>query len=179
MTYTRIFVNMGAIFADLHPQHEIYNELWAAKLCQWTNYANLSCCFLYCTNPALTESMGAAQHASQTTRTAGLIYWRVSLSCRPLSLDRPFSYMQNCSGRNSNHLPLLCSTHNRLKNIFAFKKPQKTHNRWRCSAVLRQDSNGNIVSIFEVSIQSNIQSDYYLFRTWPNFNNKSPHGIWK
>lgn len=28
-----------------------------------------------------------------------------------------------------------------------------------------QDSNGNIVGIFEVSIQSNIQSDYYLFRT--------------
>lgn len=67
---------------------------------------------------------------------------------------------------------------NRLKKYFK-KTKQKTHNKWRCSAVLRQDSNGNIVSIFEVSIQSNIQSDYYLFRTWPNFYNKSPHGIWK
>lgn len=67
-----------------------------------------------------------------------------------------------------------------IKKIFLLlKKPKKPHNKWRCSAVLRQDSNGNIVSIFEVSIQSNIQSDYYLFRTWPNFYNKSPHGIWK
>lgn len=70
-----------------------------------------------------------------------------------------------------------------IKKIFLLlkkpKKPKKTHNKWRCSAVLRQDSNGNIVSILEVSIQSNIQSDYYLFRTWPNFYNKSPHGIWK
>lgn len=73
MTYTRIFVNMGAVFTDLHPQHEIYNKLWAAKLRQWTYNANLSCCFLYCTNPALTDSMSAAQHASQTTITAGLI----------------------------------------------------------------------------------------------------------
>lgn len=53
-----------------------------------------------------------------------------------------------------------------IKKIFLLlKKPKKTHNKWRCSAVLRQDSNGNIVSILEVSIQSNIQSDYYLFRT--------------
>lgn len=67
-----------------------------------------------------------------------------------------------------------------IKKIFLLlKKPKKPHNKWRCSAVLRQDSNGNIVSILEVSIQSNIQSDYHLFRTWPNFYNKSPHGIWK
>lgn len=56
-----------------------------------------------------------------------------------------------------------------IKKIFLLlkkpKKPKKTHNKWRCSAVLRQDSNGNIVSILEVSIQSNIQSDYHLFRT--------------